>query len=109
MLARVQSYFLSGIDAHPCEVEVDINLLANNKEDGSGEGRAMIVGLPDAAVKESLERVRSALSNSSFAFPKGKTLVNLAPADVKKEGPLYDLPIAVGLLIGMGMAGGQSS
>ena len=105
MLARVQSYFLTGIDAHPCEVEVDINLRATSREEGDGEGRAMIVGLPDAAVKESLERVRSALSNSGFFFPQGKTLVNLAPADVKKEGPLYDLPIAVGLLVGLGVVG----
>ncbi len=105
MLARVQSYFLTGIDAHPCEVEIDINPDANNSAEGSGEGRAMIVGLPDAAVKESLERVRSALSNSGFFFPQGKTLVNLAPADVKKEGPLYDLPIAVGLMVGLGMIG----
>ncbi len=107
MLARVQSYFLTGIDAHPCEVEVDINLRATSREEGDGEGRAMIVGLPDAAVKESLERVRSALSNSGFMFPQGKTLVNLAPADVKKEGPLYDLPIAVGLMVGLGMVGKQ--
>ncbi len=107
MLARVQSYFLTGIDAHPCEVEIDINPDANNSAEGSGEGRAMIVGLPDAAVKESLERVRSALSNSGFFFPQGKTLVNLAPADVKKEGPLYDLPIAVGLMVGLGMIGAK--
>jgi len=109
MLARVQSYLLTGIDAHPCEVEVDNNPQANSSADGSGEGRAMIVGLPDAAVKESLERVRSALYNSGFIFPPGKTLVNLAPADVKKEGPLYDLPIAVGLLIGLGMVGKSQS
>jgi magnesium chelatase family protein len=107
MLARVQSYLLTGIDAHPCEVEVDINLQANSSEDGSGEGRGMIVGLPDAAVKESLERVKAALANSGYCFPQGKTLVNLAPADVKKEGPLYDLPIAVGLLIGQGIVGGK--
>ncbi len=103
MLARVQSYLLTGIDAHPCEVEVDINLEANSSADGSGEGRGMIVGLPDAAVKESLERVKAALGNSGFCFPQGKTLVNLAPADVKKEGPLYDLPVAVGILMGLGV------
>jgi magnesium chelatase family protein len=96
---------LTGIDAHPCEVEVDNNPEANNSAEGSGEGKAMIVGLPDAAVKESLERVRTALANSGYFFPQGKTLVNLAPADVKKEGPLYDLPIAVGLLIGLGIIG----
>ncbi|MBY0311281.1 MAG: YifB family Mg chelatase-like AAA ATPase [Phycisphaerales bacterium] len=102
MLARVQSYLLQGIDALPCEVEVDNNPLAMSDESGEGGGRAMIVGLPDAAVKESVERVRSALSNSGHMFPQGKTLINLAPADVRKEGPLYDLPIAVGLLMAQG-------
>jgi magnesium chelatase family protein len=108
MLARVQSYLLTGIDAHPCEVEVDNNPDANSSAEGTGEGRAMIVGLPDAAVKESVERVRSALTNSGFFFPQGKTVINLAPADVKKEGPLYDLPIAVGLLMGLGIVGGKT-
>lgn len=102
MLARVQSYLLQGIDALPCEVEVDNNPLAMGDESGEGGGRSMIVGLPDAAVKESVERVRSALSNSGHMFPQGKTLINLAPADVRKEGPLYDLPIAVGLLMAQG-------
>src|SRR5438132_374739 len=105
MLARVQSYLLTGIDAHPCEVEVDNNPRVLNNESGEGTGRAIVVGLPDAAVKESLERVRSALFNSGYFFPQGKTLVNLAPADVKKEGPLYDLPIAIGLLIGLEVVG----
>jgi magnesium chelatase family protein len=105
MLARVQSYLLQGIDAHPCEVEIHNDPAAfNNKE--NSEPRAIVVGLPDAAVKESLERVRSALANSGFHFPPGKTLVNLAPADVRKEGPIYDLPIAVGLLIATNVIGG---
>lgn len=103
MLSRVQSFLLQGIDAHPCEVEVHNNPQAMGESDG--EGKSMIVGLPDTAVKESLERVRSALSNSGFIFPPGKTLVNLAPADVRKEGPLYDLPIAIGLLISLGIVG----
>ncbi len=90
MLARVQSYLLHGIDALPCEVEVDL--------DEGDEAKHTVVGLPDAAVKESVERVRSALGNSGFVFPRGRTLINLAPADVRKEGPLYDLPIALGLL-----------
>jgi len=90
MLARVQSYLLHGIDALPCEVEVDL--------DEGDENKHTVVGLPDAAVKESVERVRSALGNSGFAFPNGRVLINLAPADVRKEGPLYDLPIAMGLL-----------
>ena len=105
MLARTQSYLLQGIDAHPCEVEVDNDPNANLKADGSGEGKALVVGLPDASVRESLERVRSALFNSGFIFPVGKTVVNLAPADVRKEGPVYDLPIAIGLLIGQGVIG----
>ena len=94
MLARVQSFVLQGIDASPCEIEID-----------GGDSfieRDTIVGLPDAAVKESLERVRSAISNSGFRLPLTKTLVNLAPADVRKEGPVYDLPIAVGLLLSDG-------
>ncbi|MDX2018182.1 MAG: YifB family Mg chelatase-like AAA ATPase [Planctomycetota bacterium] len=95
MLSRVQSYLLAGIDAQPCEVEVDF--------DETAQDRASVVGLPDAAVKESLERVRSALVNSGYAFMPGRLLVNLAPADVRKEGPLYDLPIAVALLINQGI------
>ena len=95
MLSRVQSYLLAGIDAQPCEVEVDF--------DETAQDRAGVVGLPDTAVKESLERVRSALVNSGYAFLQGRLLVNLAPADVRKEGPLYDLPIAVAILINQGI------
>lgn len=95
MLARVQSYLLQGIDALPCEVEVD--------HDETGSERQTIVGLPDAAVKEALERVRSALGNSGYSFPLGRLLINLAPADIKKEGPLYDLPIAVAILVATGV------
>ncbi len=91
MLARVQSYIIEGIDALHCEVEVDVDETAIQKQS--------IVGLPDAGVKESLERVQAALLNSGYAPPRGKTLINLAPADVRKEGPVYDLPIAVGMLI----------
>lgn len=94
MLAKVPSYVLSGIDAALCEVEIDV--------DPTGLAQERIVGLPDAAVKESLERVRAAIGNSGYAFPLGKVLVNLAPADVRKEGPVYDLPIALGLLMSSG-------
>lgn len=97
MLARVQSYLLQGIDALPCEVEVDF------EEGGVDKQRATIVGLPDSAVKESVERVRSALTNSGYYFPLGRILINLAPADFRKEGPLYDLPIAIGLLMNIGV------
>jgi magnesium chelatase family protein len=95
MLSRIGSYLLQGIDALPCEVEVDLN-------DRGASERPLIVGLPDTAVKESLERVRSAMENSGYAWPVGRLLINLAPADVRKEGPSYDLPIAVGLLLAMG-------
>lgn len=90
MLARVQSFVLRGIDAEGCEIEID------HAEEGLD--RQTIVGLPDAAVRESLERVRSALANAGYPFPMGRVLINLAPADLRKEGPVYDLPIAVGLL-----------
>lgn len=99
MLARVQSFVLQGIDALPCEVEVDFDA-ADFAETNT---RTTTVGLPDTAVKESIERVRSALANSSYPPQKGHTLINLAPADIRKEGPLYDLPIALGLLIAQGV------
>ncbi len=95
MLSKVQSFVLAGVDALPCEVEVDLI--------ESGLPREQVVGLPDAAVKESLERVRSAIINAGFAYPQGRVLINLAPADVRKEGPVYDLPMAVGLLMTSGV------
>lgn len=95
MLARVQSYLLQGIDALACEVEVHVEEAA--------EPKTIVVGLPDTAVKEATERVRAALANSGYFFPADKVLVNLAPADVRKEGPVYDLPIAVGLLVAQGV------
>lgn len=98
MLARAQSFILQGIDASPCEVEVDVDErgLAKNP---------VIVGLPDIAVKESVERVRSALQNQGYAFPIASIVINLAPADVRKEGPVFDLPIALGLLAASGVLG----
>lgn len=112
MLARVQSYLLHGIDALACEIEVDLN---EGGGFGSEQRAAVVVGLPDAAVKESIERVKSAMENSGFQFPSGRLVVNLAPADVRKEGPLYDLPIAVGVLMSCGVvrppagAGGKTA
>ena len=100
MIARVESCLLQGIDAGPCEIEVDL--------DDRGLERQTIVGLPDAAVKESLERVRAALGNSGYPFPLGRCLINLAPADVRKEGPVYDLPIALGLLLAQGVLRGDA-
>lgn len=91
MLSQVHSFVLQGIEPITCEVEVDIAEV--------GFPGTTIVGLPDAAVKESIERVRSAMTNSGYPFPLARLLVNLAPADIRKEGPNYDLPIAVGLLL----------
>ncbi len=90
MLAKIQSFILNGIDAMMCEVEVDVA--------ASGLEKTQIVGLPQMAVKESIERVRRAIVNSGYGFPKYRQLINLAPADVKKEGPALDLPIAIGVL-----------
>ena len=89
MLAKVCSAAVNGVEAYPVEVEVNA---------GWGDTVIVIVGLPDAAVKESRDRVSTALSNSAFKFPMGRTTINLAPADVKKEGPSFDLPIAIGML-----------
>jgi magnesium chelatase family protein len=89
MLAKVCSAAVNGIEAYPVEVEVNA---------GWGDTVIVIVGLPDTAVKESRDRVGTALCNSGFRFPMGKTTINLAPADVKKEGPSFDLPIAIGML-----------
>ncbi len=89
MLAKVNSGAVYGVDAFPVEIEVNA---------GRGDPKVIVVGLPDAAVKESTDRVWTALINSGFAPPLGRTTVNLAPADVKKEGPSFDLPIALGML-----------
>lgn len=91
MLAQVHSFVLQGIDPLACEVEVDVA--------ESGFPKHTIVGLPDTAVKESVERVRSAITNSGYPFPMARLLVNLAPADIAKSGPVYDLPIALGVLL----------
>lgn len=90
MLSKVMSYALVGLEGVPVEVETDIN---------KGAVKYELVGLPDAAVKESRERVYSAIRNSGLRFPINKITVNLAPADIKKEGSQYDLPIAISLLI----------
>ncbi len=94
MLARLHSVALEGIEGLICEVEVDVAR--------GGFEKTLIVGLPDAAVKESTERVKSAIINSGYKYPKTQSLVNLAPADTKKEGPAFDLPIALGMLLGGG-------
>lgn len=93
MLSKVKSYGLIGIDGFLIDVEVDIN---------NGLPGFETVGLPDTAVKESKERVRSAIKNSGFQYPMYRIIVNLAPANTKKEGSIYDLAIAVGLLSATG-------
>ncbi len=90
MLAKVSSCALIGLDGVLVEVEVDTS---------RGMPSLVIVGLPDAAVKESSERVRAAIKNSDLVFPGKRITINLAPADIRKAGPVYDLPIAVGMLI----------
>jgi magnesium chelatase family protein len=89
LLARMYSHAVLGMDASPVEVEIDL---------GRGLPAFCIVGLPDAAVRESRERVRAGIVNSEFDFPLRRITVNLAPADLRKEGPAFDLPIALSLL-----------
>jgi magnesium chelatase family protein len=89
MLSKVFSSSILGIDAYPIEIEIDIS---------GGLPGVTIVGLPDTAVKESKDRIKSAIKNSGFSFPIRKLIVNLAPADTKKEGTAFDLPIALGIL-----------
>jgi len=91
VISRIATYVLAGIEAIPCEVEAGLT--------HSTLPSSAIVGLPDAAVRESTERVRSAILASRFEYPFGRVTVNLAPADLRKEGPVYDLPIAVALLL----------
>ncbi len=93
MLAQVDSSAILGIDAYVVRVEVDIS---------SSVPMFTIVGLPDAAVQESRERVRSAIKNTGLEFPLRRITINLAPADIKKQGPAFDLPIAIGILAATG-------
>ncbi len=93
MLARVKGATLVGMEAHPIEVEVDVT---------NGLPSFDMVGLPDAGVRESRIRVKSAIRNSFFRFPKTRINVNLAPADIKKEGPSFDLPLALAILLAEG-------
>ena len=99
MLASVASLGLTGIEGYRVAVEAF-----------SADGMPMfeIVGLPDAAVKESRERVRAALAACELAFPVARLTINLAPADVKKEGPAYDLPIALAILAATGVLDGDA-
>src|SRR5258706_8043158 len=94
MLARLRTATVFGVEACPIDVEVDVSF---------GIPRFSMVGLPDAGVRESRDRVRSAIRNSGFAFPAHKITVNLAPADVRKAGASFDLPIALGVLAAQGI------
>ncbi len=93
MIAKIKSYALAGLEGVPVTVEADVS---------RGLPAYEIVGLPDAAVKESKERVRSAIKNTALEFPAHKITVNLAPAYVKKEGSSFDLPLAVSILVASG-------
>ena len=96
MLACTNSCAMVGLEGFIIRVEVDLS---------PGVPRFNMVGLPDTAVQEAKERVRAALRNSGCEFPMRRITVNLAPADLKKEGPAYDLPIAVGILLSSRAAG----
>ncbi len=89
MLAKILSFGFSGIDGYPVEIEVDVN---------AGIPGYDVVGLADTSIKESKSRVKSAIKNSGFNYPVNKIIINLAPADTKKEGSMFDLPIALGIL-----------
>ena len=91
MLVRVWSASIVGIDAVKVGVEVNVS---------GGLPGTVMVGLPDAAVQESKERVKATLKNAGYAFPTGKIVINLTPADLRKEGPSFDLPISIGILAG---------
>ncbi len=94
MLSKVNSCIIIGIEGYPLEIEVDI---------ANGLPMFSTVGLPDGAVKESKDRVKAAIKNSGYEFPNKRITVNLAPADMKKEGAAYDLPIAIGILSANGL------
>lgn len=93
MLAKMYSFGINGLDAYPVTIEVDV---------ASGLPNVTIVGLPDNAIKESRERLKSAIRNSGFDFPVKRITINLSPADIRKEGPSFDLPMALGILAATG-------
>ena len=90
MLAKLNSFALVGIDAVPIEVEVDAS---------SGFVKTILVGMPEVAVRESIHRIERALANLGYDRPSGRTVINLAPADLPKEAAALDLPIALGMLV----------
>src|SRR6202795_1482853 len=96
-LFRTRSAAIFGIDAHLIDAEVDMYPSSNRD--------FIIVGMPDTAVRESRERIKSALMNSGFGYPNKSVTINLAPANIRKEGAGFDLPMALGILGGMGLRG----
>src|SRR5262252_4603002 len=95
-LFKTRSAAVYGIDAHLIDVEVDMH--------SSGSARdSVMVGMPDVAVRESRERIKSALMNSGFGYPNKSVTINLAPANLRKEGAGFDLPMAIGILGAMGV------
>ena len=89
MVAHIKTATIVGIEGYLIDVEVDTNLSLPS---------IVIVGLPDTAVSEAKERIRAAIKNCSYSFPSQKVIINLAPADIKKEGSCFDLPMAIGIL-----------
>ncbi|MDD5496518.1 MAG: magnesium chelatase domain-containing protein, partial [Candidatus Omnitrophica bacterium] len=94
MIAKIYSSYVNGIDAHEVTVETDV---------GAGLPGFNIVGLPDTSIKESRDRIKLAIKNSNFSFPTRKITINLAPADIKKEGSSFDLPVALSVLASEGI------
>ena len=99
MLSIIKSMSLQGLEGYLVDVQVDV---------AAGMPNWGVVGLPDISVKEAKERVRTAIKNSGYEFPSRRIVINLAPADTRKEGSFYDLPIAIGILIDFGEIKNQS-
>lgn len=99
MLSIIKSMSLQGLEGYLVDVQVDV---------AAGMPNWGVVGLPDISVKEAKERVRTAIKNSGYEFPSRRIVINLAPADTRKEGSFYDLPIAIGILIDFGEIKKQS-
>lgn len=99
MLSIIKSMSLQGLEGYLVDVQVDVT---------AGMPNWGVVGLPDISVKEAKERVRTAIKNSGYEFPSRRIIINLAPADTRKEGSFYDLPIAIGILIDFGEIRKQS-
>ena len=100
MLARLRSAAVFGVEAYPVQIEVDVSF---------GLPSFTMVGLPDTTVRESRDRVRLAIRNSGLEFPPHRITVNLAPADVRKAGSSFDLPIALGVLATTGQLAPQTA